>query len=114
MDFGRKEQDARAILRLIREMHLNARGQLGGGTLPRSDLASVTIDIAAGTIPPSILLSMRADATLPAGATLSSRIQFSTQALPFSFGTVPGVDVAENLSIFTTSVPVASSSRALG
>ena len=35
-----------AIARLGR-----GRGQLGGGTLPRSDLASVTIDIGPGKIP---------------------------------------------------------------
>ena len=50
------------------------------------------------TIPTSILLGMRAGS--------QANISVSTQALPFSMGTVPGIDVAEDVSLFRTSVPV--------
>jgi uncharacterized protein (TIGR03437 family) len=50
------------------------------------------------TIPPSILLG------LPAGT--QSGIQVSTRTIPFSFGPVPGLDLVEDISTFTTSVSV--------
>jgi hypothetical protein len=84
----------------------NGYVDIQGFALSTTGAYSVTFECAAPTsagqftIPPSMLLAM------PTGPSAFASIQVSTYTLPYSLGTVPGIDGALDSSTFETSVPV--------